>query len=246
LNIAGFEELVSADSTWRFKIEGDVPIDSHNEKFILIFTTEELMRKAIPYKRPITFPTGKPMGIETAVIRYPAVGRLSMEVVPYSVENTMTFDLQSQRQVAESLVDDGVIEPGKRIGRLRLGGKLHEVTKRVGKGEVLGPGDLYRNSTLYNWENIGLRLIANNDTGDLLWISVSTAPANPWSEVSTSTGVRLGSTEHEVLSAMGQPSATFADTYNKSIYYEGKGIIFIIPSTGRFKEKVGSICILRP
>jgi hypothetical protein len=246
LSIVGFSELVSAGSSWRFKLEGYVPIDSPNEKYVLVFTTEQLMRGAIPYRRPITVPAVIPMGFETAVIRHPPFAHLHMKIVPFSVENVIAFDLQTQLHAARSLVEDGVIEPGVRIGRLRLGGKLHEVTKLISKGVERGPETLYQNSTAYTWEAIGLWLIADHVTGDILWMSVSTGPASPWSEVSTHEGLRLGSTEQEVLSAMGVPSRTIADAYGKSIFYEDKGIIFILPTTGRFAQKVDTICIFRP
>jgi hypothetical protein len=45
---------------------------------------------------------------------------------------------------------------------------------------------------------------------------------------------------------MGVPSRTIADAYGKSIFYEDKGIIFILPTTGRFAQKVDTICIFRP
>jgi hypothetical protein len=246
LSIAGFRDLASEGPSWRFKLEGYVPIDSPDEKYVLIFTTEQLMRGAIPYRRPITVPAVIPMGFETAVIRHPPFAQLHMKIVPFSVENVIAFDLQTQLHAARSLVEDGVIEPGVRIGRVHIGGKLHEITNLISKGVERGPGNQYQNSTAYTWEAIGLWLIADDETGDILWISVSTGPASPWIEVFTHAGLRLGSTEQEVLSAMGVPSRTFADAYGKSIFYEDKGIIFILPTTGRFAQKVDTISVFRP
>ena len=243
LSIAGFEERVPALWSWRFKLEGYVPIDSPNEKYILIYTTDTLMRGAIPYTRPITYPKVIPMGFETVVIRHAPFARLHMEMAPYTIETARNFDLQTQRDLAQFLVGDGVIIPGERIGQLRIGGNIHDFTKILGKVAAQGPGSLYQNSTLYSWPAIGLSLIADNKTGALLWVSVATGPASPWGEVTTREGLRLGSAEQDVLSAMRVPPRTFADNYGKSFYYEDKGVMFTLLNTGRLAQKVNIICI---
>lgn len=152
--------------------------------------------------------------------------------------------LQSQ---APLLLGDRIIEPGERIGRIRLGGKLDEVTAIIGKGVERGPGKLWPSSTLYTWDSIGLWLIADNETGVLLWISVEwIVGSSSWTGLHTREGLGLGSTEEDVLSTMGAPSRTFADAYGKSIYYDNKGIRFTFLATAPLAGQVAVIRVVRP
>lgn len=150
-----------------------------------------------------------------------------------------------QRSQAAQLLEDRLIVPGERIGWLRLESKLEEVTRILGEGIKRGVG-LREESTVYTWDPIGLWLIADNATGKILWISVEMAGSNPWFELSTREGLRLGSTEEQVLAVMGQPSRTVADAFAKSLYFDRQGIRFTVLVSGRLAGKVAALRILRP
>lgn len=149
-----------------------------------------------------------------------------------------------QRSQAGKLLGDRLIVPGERIGSLRLDGKLDEVTKIIGPGIPRGRG-LRDGTTTHTWDPIGLWLIGDNATGNILWISVETGE-NPWGELSTREGLRLGSSEEEVLAAMGKPPRTVSDGFAKSLYFDQQGIRFTFPSRGPMAGKVGALRVVLP
>jgi hypothetical protein len=149
-----------------------------------------------------------------------------------------------QRSQAGKLLGDRLIVPGERIGRLQLEGKLDEVTKIIGQGIRRGRG-LRDGTTTYTWDPIGLWLIADNATGNILWISVETGE-NPWRDLSTREGLRLGSSEEEVLAAMGKPLRTVSDGFAKSLYFDQQGIRFTFPTRGPMVGKVGALRVVLP
>jgi hypothetical protein len=92
-------------------------------------------------------------------------------------------------------------------------------------------------------------LIADDITGEILWISVEGGPpANPhsWVELSTREGLRLGSAEEEVLAVMGKPSRTVSDGFAKSFYFDQQGIRFTLPITGPLTGKVAALRVVPP
>lgn len=149
-----------------------------------------------------------------------------------------------QRSQASALLGDGLIVPGKRIGRLELGGKVNEVTKIIGPAIPRGAG-LREGTTTHTWDQIGLWLIADDNTGDILWISVE-AGQNPWRGLATSEGLRLGSTEEQVVAAIGKPSRTVSDGLANSLYFDQQGIRFTLPIRGAAAGKVAALRVVPP
>ncbi len=149
-----------------------------------------------------------------------------------------------QRSQASALLGDGLIVPGKRIGRLELGAELDEVTKFIGQGIPRGAG-FGEGTMIYTWDPIGLWLIADNATSNILWISVE-AGKNPWRGLATREGLRLGSTEEQVVETMGKPSRTVSASFAKSLYFDQQGIRFTLPIRGAAAGKVAALRVVPP
>lgn len=153
-----------------------------------------------------------------------------------------------QRSQAGKLLGDKRIVPGERIGQLKLGDKLEGVGGVLGKGVPRGP-EFRDGTTTYTWDPIGLWLVADDATGHIIWISVERGPAtNPhaWVELATRDGLRLGSTEEEVLAAMGKPARTVSDGVAKSLYFDRQGIRFTLPIRGPMAGKVAALRVVPP
>ncbi|MBI2350447.1 MAG: hypothetical protein HYV00_03030 [Deltaproteobacteria bacterium] len=153
-----------------------------------------------------------------------------------------------QRSLEEKHLGDRLIVPGERIGQVRLGSEVEEIFRALGKGFPRGQG-FREGTTIYTWDPIGLWLIADDITGEILWISVEGGPpANPhsWVELSTREGLRLGSAEEEVLAVMGKPSRTVSDGFAKSFYFDQQGIRFTLPITGPLAGKVAALRVVPP
>lgn len=149
-----------------------------------------------------------------------------------------------QKSQAGKLLGDRLIVPGERIGGLRLERKLDEVTKIIGAGLPRGAG-VREGTTAHTWDPIGLWLIADNATGNILWISVETGE-NPWRELATREGLRLGSSEEEVVAAMGKPARIVSDDFARSLYFDQQGIRFTFPTRGRMAGKVAALRVVPP
>lgn len=86
----------TASETWGLpiKLEGSVQVDDPNAKYLLVFTTRELMMQVSPYLArqavPIILPgvvTAIPGPEETVYIRHSAFGLLHVEVMPVDADN---------------------------------------------------------------------------------------------------------------------------------------------------------------
>jgi len=153
-----------------------------------------------------------------------------------------------QRSQAGKLLGDRLIVPGERIGQVRLGDELEEVFRALGKGASRGQG-FREGTTTYTWDSIGLWLIADDITAEIIWISVeggSPASPNSWVQLSTREGLRLGSAEEEVLAAMGKPSRAVSDGFARSFYFDQQGIRFTLPTTGPLAGKVAALRVVPP
>jgi hypothetical protein len=89
-----------------------------------------------------------------------------------------------------------------------------------------------------------LWLIADDQTGLIVWISVQTGRSNPWGKLATSEGLRLGSTEEEVLAVMGVPTRTAADSVAKSLDYDPRGIRFTLLIKGPMAGRIGALRVV--
>lgn len=169
--------------------------------------------------------------------------------VEYHRANVMHFQRSAfQKSQAGKLLGDRLIVPGERIGRLELGDRLEEVVSLLGTGVSRGQG-FQAGTTIHTWDPIGLWLIADDSTGIVLWISVEGGPSaspNFWIELSTREGLRLGSTEEEVLAVMGNPARTASDGVAKSLHFDQRGIRFTLPLRGPMAGKVAALRVVPP
>ncbi len=166
----------------------------------------------------------------------------------YQRVNAARFQRPVFQRSLEKHLGDRLIVPGERIGQVRLGSEVEEVFRALGKGFPRGQG-FREGTTIYTWDPIGLWLIADDITGEILWISVEGGPpANPnsWVELATREGLRLGSAEEEVLAVMGKPSRTVSDGFAKSFYFDQQGIRFTLPITGPLAGKVAALRVVPP
>ena len=222
---------------------------------------EEMAARARKLRQAFQSAPGTPLGFDPSATlnEYAAVLRkLGREADAKETEalanayhraNVETWQkLVFQRSQAGKLLGDRLIVPGERIGRLQLEGKLDEVTKSIGQAMPRGAG-FREGTTTYTWDPIGLWLISDDITGDILWISVESGPSanpNPWVELSTREGLRVGSTEEQVLAAMGKPARTVSDGFAKSLYFDRQGIRFTFPIRGPMAGKVGALRVVPP
>ena len=145
---------------------------------------------------------------------------------------------------AAYLLGDRLIVPGERIGKLRIGSKLAEYTHIIDIGipcqQVLRKG-----TTTYTWDPIGLWLIIDDKTGEIIWISVEAGLSTRWEELTTQEGLRIGLTEEEVLKIMGPTPRTVSDDNATSQYFNKQGIALTYANKGQLKGKVGSLRVFR-
>ncbi len=144
-------------------------------------------------------------------------------------------------QQSPQTLDDQLIVPGDRIGRLRLASNLRDINQRFGASLSRGPG-LWPGTTLHTWDSIGLWIVADNTTGNILWISVDLSGSGVWSQHVTREGLRLGASEAAVLAALGPPPRTETSPSAKSFYYDQHGIRFTFPTEG---PRSGTVSALR-
>ncbi len=218
---------------------------------------EEMAARARKLRQAFQSAPGTPLGFDPSATlnEYAAVLRkLGREADAKETEalanayhraNVETWQkLVFQRSQAGKLLGDRLIVPGERIGRLQLEGKLDEVTQSIGPAIPRGPG-IREGTTTYTWDPIGLWLIADNAAGNIIWISVEVGE-NPWGGLATREGLRLGSTEEQVLAALGKPARTVSDGFAKSLYFDQQGIRFTFPIRGPMAGKVGALRVVRP
>lgn len=150
-----------------------------------------------------------------------------------------------QTQAFAQPADDKQVVAGERIGNVRLSSRLADVEGSFGRGVAQGRG-LWEGSTYYDFPSAALAVIADNTTGNLLWVSVCACGTNPWSDHATPEGLKLNATEEQVVAAMGAPSRTFADANGKSLYYAAKGINFTVGASGDAAGRVFAYRIYWP
>lgn len=138
---------------------------------------------------------------------------------------------------------DKLVVPGERIGNLRVASRLADLEASLGRGTPTGRGVIFSDSTFYQWDAAGLAAIADDVTGNVLWISVCACGSNPWAGFATAEGAGFGLTEEQVVAAMGTPQGTFADFTGKSLYYSSRGIAFFLAATGPEAGKVAGFRI---
>ena len=144
---------------------------------------------------------------------------------------------------ALATLSDRLIIPGKRIGAIRLAAHIDELTGLFGPGRSRGRG-LWPGSELRTWDTQGLWVVFDHVTGNLLWISIDKSGRNPFTDHSTAEGVRLGTTEEELVAIMGPPEHVAADAGVRSLDYDSRGIRFTLYSSGPLSGSVGALRIV--
>jgi outer membrane protein assembly factor BamE (lipoprotein component of BamABCDE complex) len=147
---------------------------------------------------------------------------------------------------AIAALSDGAIVPGERIGPVRLSGKIDEVVKLFGPGTVRERGTWGGLFVLQTWDAVGLWVIFDPESGNVIWISVEISGSNPWAEHSTPEGIRLGTRQQDLLSVMGSPERTESGYGGTSFYYDRRGIRFTVPEGGPFAGKVAALRVVWP
>ncbi len=229
-------------------------LDRHSEAAEMEARAEKL-RQAFqnPYPTPLGFDPVATLKEYAVLLKSREKEDEAKEVEELAEEYHLANLAHFQRSVFQKsqrgkLLGDKRIVPGERVGQLRLGDKLEEVVSILGSGVPRGQG-FQPGTTAYAWDPTGLWLIADDTTGAVLWISVEGGPvANPhaWVELATREGLRLGSTEEEVLAAMGKPARTVSDGVAKSLYFDRQGIRFTLPLRGPMAGKVAALRVVPP
>lgn len=142
--------------------------------------------------------------------------------------------------------DDRVIVPGERIGAVRLSNNIDEVFKLFGRGTEKRQGH-WTGSLLCTWDSLGLWIIFDKETGNILWISIDASGSSTWaSELATVNGIRLGIKTQQLLAILGKPDWRFTAGPATSLYYDRRGIRLTISDYGPLAGTVGSIRIIWP
>lgn len=154
-----------------------------------------------------TYGTGLQRGLEN--LTYPSRG-LAFSFASGKVTHIFVFTPEEQR----ALLGDRIIEPGKRVGDIRIGDPIAKVAEAWGKADKVVPlskesrRDLHR----YKEEAIGLIVFGGRIEGMILETG----------DFITRDGIKVGSSRAEVLKAFGR-------TYRSEperIWYEVRGIGF--------------------
>jgi hypothetical protein len=140
-------------------------------------------------------------------------------------------------------ISDHVIVPGERIGPVRLSANIDKLAKLLGPGRPRGRG-LWPGSELRTWDRIGLWAVFDRVTGNLLWISIDTSGRNPLIDYATADGIRLGTSEKELVATMGPAERTAANSGVRGLYYDSRGIRFTLFADGPQRGRVGALRIV--
>lgn len=154
----------------------------------------------------------------------------------------MTLAQPAHQVVLAQTGEEKFVVPGERIGTLRLASRLADVEATYGRGAPRGRG-LWDLSTAFTWDAVGLQIMADTASGNILWMSVCACGSNPWAEHATVDGLRFGVAEKQVRSAMGAPTSESGDVMGKALHYPGRGIAFVVDLQGPQAGKVSGFYI---
>ena len=129
------------------------------------------------------------------------------------------------------IADDKLIVPGERVGLQRLAARLTDIEAVHGKGTRRGLA-LWGGSSHYDWRALGLAVMADDTTGNLLLIWIANGESSAWRDYATADGLKLGSAEEQILMAMGPPTRKVEGAGIRSLYFLPQGIIYrLMPSS---------------
>jgi hypothetical protein len=137
---------------------------------------------------------------------------------------------------------DKLIVPGERIAGLRLAARLVDIEAVHGKGQPGGPGQ-WEGSVVYGWTTPGLHAVVAGTSGNLLWLAISNVASSAWADAATVDGLKFGSAEEQVRTAMGTPSRTYDATKGKALHYRAQGIAFLVAVGGAQAGRVTEIYV---
>ena len=140
---------------------------------------------------------------------------------------------------------DRVIVPGSRIGQVMLTGSISEATRLLGPQRNASPG-LWPGSVMHHWAQSGLTIVSDTETGNILRISISEEAdlSGPYARHETAEGLRLGVPEAQIVSVMGPAERIVEDANGKSLYYDQRGIRFLVARVEPMAGRVGNLRIV--
>lgn len=165
--------------------------------------------------------------------------RLIVQICVFVAAMTLA---QPAHQVVLAQTEEKFVVPGERIGTLRLAGRLADIEAMFGRGAPRGRG-LWDLSAAFAWDAVGVQIMADTASGNILWMSVCACGSNPWAEHATTDGLRFGVAEEQVRAAMGAPTSESGDAKGKALHYPGQGIAFVVDLQGPQAGKVSGFYI---
>ena len=176
-------------------------------------------------------------------IRCPTIG-LTLEVSGDRIVSLSVFPAEGSAGPAPTAPQpaaDKLIVPGDRIGQFRLSGKAADVHKTLGSPSQSEAG-FWPDASTHKWTTAGFAIMVDDFTGNLLYMSMNgTSTSGPLAGAVTKEGIGLGSTEQQIVAALGRPSLVASDakplaapqgSQGRTIYYHGRGISFTLASNG--------------
>jgi hypothetical protein len=143
-------------------------------------------------------------------------------------------------------VGDHSIILGERIGPIHLSDKISAVSKQFGRGVEKRPG-IWPWSSLFTWEPLGLWIIADQETGNILWLSIDERADKRWAANFVSPeGIRLGMSEQSVRDILGEPERKVSGGGSTSYYYDRRGVRLTFLDQGPNAGIIGSLRLVWP
>ncbi len=158
---------------------------------------------------------------------------------------------------------DTIIVPGERIGPIKLGMHIADATKILGTPKPayanLDPATIVvprpEGAVLYYWERasggVGFQ-VQTNKLGEIYIVSINMI-SDQAGTYAMANGLRLGSRDVEVRSALGEPSrlgnrVSASGFHTDTLVYDKQGLLFFVNANQRsqFKGWVYSIAVFAP
>ncbi len=162
----------------------------------------------------------------------------------------MTPDAAMQGAAADRLpsppVGDHSIILGERIGPIHLSDNISAVSKLFGRGVEKRPG-IWPWSSLFTWEPLGLWIVADQETGNIVWLSIDERADKRWAaEFASPEGIRLGIKEQLVRDILGEPERKVSGGGSTSYYYDRHGLRVTFMDNGPSAGIIGSLRLVWP
>ncbi|HEY6860969.1 MAG TPA: hypothetical protein VI358_14440, partial [Pseudolabrys sp.] len=153
---------------------------------------------------------------------------------------------EGSKSPANQQIDNRLIVLGERIGPLRLSDNIEDVFKLFGRREPKEPG-FWTWSSRYTWEQFGLWIVADKETGNLMWISIDERASKEWAAgFATTDGIRLGMKDRQIFDILGAPERKVTAGGATSLYYDRRGVRFTCFDIGPHAGIVAALRIIWP